>query len=160
MRPLTSVLLLVTLALSTSCGGGYRYRYWTNPVEILAPENDPAPDVRVLISVRGADVFLDDGPLEMHVRLRVDNRGERALVLVGEELGLYSADLVAFGPARFEPAEDVAPGAGQLYDLYFEFPSSPRGAFDLGAVNLALGLDDGERLFRMTATFGRLQFAG
>lgn len=159
MRALTPLLLLATLALGASCGGGYRYRHWTNPVEILAPENDPAPDVRVLISLRGADVFLEGGPLEMHVRLRVDNRGERALVLVGEEFGLFSADLVAFGPARFEPAEDVAPGAGRLYDLYFEFPSSPRGSFDLSAVNLAFGLDDGERLFRMTATFGRLQFA-
>ena len=153
------MLLLVTLALSASCGGGYRYRYWTNPVEILAPENDPAPDVRVLISVRGADIFLDDGPLEMHVRLRVENRGERALVLVEEELGLLSADLVAFGPARFEPADDVAPGAGRLYDLYFEFPDSPRGSFDMSAVNLGFGLDDGERLFRMTATFGRLPLA-
>ncbi len=159
MRCLTPVLLLATLALCTSCGGGYRYRYWTNPVEILAPENDPAPDVRVLISVRGANVFLEDGPLEMHVRLRVENRGERVLALVGEELGLLSADLVAFGQGRFEPAEDVAPGTGQLYDLYFEFPPSPRGSFDMSAVNLALGLDDGERLFRMTATFGRLPLA-
>lgn len=154
---LSPLLALALVLLLPACQSSNRYRHWTNPIEILAPEGSAAPEVRALLSVRGANHFEEEGPLEMHVRLRVDNRGERPLRLVADRLSLVTADLVDFGSARAQPLDETPAGATLLYDLYFEFPAevSPND-LDLSAVTVSLGLDDGERMFLMTATFEQL----
>lgn len=157
----TPVLTLTLMALLGCASNPNQYHFKPDPIEILAPEGAAAATLRALISVRGARAFEGDGPLEMHLRLRVENLGEADLALVSDRLHLLSADLLSFGPARMHPghAALIEGGGEQLYDLYFPFPS-PGGteSLDLGALNLRLGLDNGRELYLLTATFERVHY--
>ena len=159
MQP-THLTALLAAALLAGCSSGYRYRFGPSPLEVLVPENDPEPFARALVSVRGARRAERDGPLEMHVRLRVENRGEEPLELLHEEFQLVAADLEAFGAPRTDPdpLPVLQPGEERRIETWFPFPEGfDPSDLDLEAVNFRWGFAYGDRTWWIGSNFERLR---
>ena len=128
MRATSKALLLAPALLPlAACAAPYgSYRFAPNPLEtIVAPEGGRIG--RVLVSVVGVREA-EDGALEMHVLLRVENEIEQSIELVPEEVELIDAELRPFAPARIEPDDGldlaVVGGESRRFLLRFPFPGN------------------------------------
>ncbi len=149
-------VLLVPLVLG-ACSSVPRYRYAPNPVDHFVPSDESV--AHVLIAVVGAlEAEHAPGGLELQVRLRVENLGDRPVEIEHEKLELVTANLVAFGAPRVEPAPPVVVDVGgdQLVELYFPFPDVDRDELDMSGLNLRLVLGDGARQYMVGTNFERL----
>lgn len=117
---------------------------------------DPASDARARLLASVLGIARADG--SAHVRLRIENLGTRPVRLVPETLSLVAADLVAFGPARVEPAPaTIEPGQSATCEALFPAPTNaPGGVFDPRSLNLRLTLDFGGTPVTAGLTFQRV----
>jgi len=157
--PALLALLLAPFALG-ACSTVPTYRYAPNPVDHFVPSDESI--AHVLLAVTGA-VEAEGTPrgLELHVRLRVENLGERPVEVEHDKLELVTANLIAFGDARVvpEPPLVVDVGGERLVDVYFAFPDVDRDELDMSGLNLRLVLGDGARHYMVGTNFERVASA-
>lgn len=94
---------------------------------------DAAPAGQLLVAVSHAERrdLQPEGPWELVVRLRLENREADGLALVADSLQVVDADLAAFGPPRWDapPASELARGESAVWSARLPFPDgvSPGG---------------------------------
>ena len=162
MRPL-SVLLLFALASLPGCASKYYdARFAPTTTEAFAnsaavPGGQARSIVRI-IGVRRRDTQ-SGAPVQVELRMRVENLGKLPCTLQQHSLQLLSGQLEPFGAAQLSSDDppDVAPGASANFVVLFPLPEGRKGDdIDMISLNLRWAIAfDGEDV-TIGVTFERM----
>lgn len=158
------LLALGIALLSSSCTSTYyTHRFLPAPIEApSAIEGDPSSQARVLLTVVGirrADKQ-SGRPVQVEVRMQVENLGSTPARLEVEGLALRDSDLTAFDTAVVVPAvpEPIANGESAVYEIAFPLPAGVAFSdLELRGLHVSWVISFGERRVTTGVSFERLQ---
>lgn len=135
-----------------------------SPAEVLVQaEGEASEAARVLVSIPYAirERSSGDGRARMLVRLRVENRGEKALSLDLDKTKLVDSNLVAFGtPELRSGPQSIAAGEDAILNLGFPYPDGlSLAAPQVSGINLQWTLTNGERAWESSINLERARDA-
>lgn len=135
-----------------------------SPAEVLVrAEGEASETARVLVSVPYAvrERSSGDGLARMLVRLRVENRSDRALELELGKTKLVDSNLVAFGrPELRSGPGTIAAGEDAIVSLGFPYPEGLAfSAPQISGINLQWTLSNGERAWESSVNLERARDA-
>jgi hypothetical protein len=160
------IVCAAALAALSACASSRYFdaRYAPTPADIpVTSEKVPGSQIRALASIVGvARADQSRGtPVQVEVRLRLENLGTVDGKLAQEGLSLVSGNLFGFEPGRTATGGDVEVPAGQtrIVDVVFSAPpDKPIEALDWEALNLRFTVWFGERWVAPSSTFTRVYY--
>jgi hypothetical protein len=147
--------------LSSACAMPRWYDYGFSPAPLeaeVATADDPAAELRVLVSILGIARGQDGKADQVEVRMRLENLGTTPVKLLTDSFSLCSADLQLFGTPTVLPADVPILEASRstVVDLAFPLPPEKHPTdMNLRGLNLRWTVSFGEHHVTTGASFTR-----
>jgi hypothetical protein len=159
----TGLALAFALVASACAATQHRFAFEPTPYEVGLIPVDRSPVGRTLVTVlegrrtKGES----EAPLELHLRIRLENVSGAPIGIEPTSLLLVGSDLEPFGAPRIDPElGEVPDGESRTWDLWFGYPEGvPLDAPELDGLNLKFRVRYEGGTADVPVTFDRVRFA-